>query len=231
LTATADLVPILGGLPPLSSHAELQPVKTESIGVSRAVRVELPLAAVPPGEYLVRATVRDGRGTVTELLRDVRVRAGTQTAATAVPVPARFDPLMVLRGDVWRRFLEPIERRMPRSATDDVILRGAAAFAKADYGAASAAFRAAQDSGAADPALAFLLGWALAAGGDDRAAITAWRSAIVGDVTHVPSYLALVDVYSRLGHAELALQVVRSGLRALPESPELLDRLARLERR
>jgi tetratricopeptide (TPR) repeat protein len=138
---------------------------------------------------------------------------------------------MVLRGDVSRRFLEPIERRTPSSATDDLIVRGAAAFAKADYGAASAAFRAAQDSGAADPALAFLLGWALAAGGDDRAAITAWRSAIVSDVTHVPSYLALVDVYSRLGHPELALQVVRSGLRALPESPELLDRLARLEGR
>jgi VWFA-related protein len=232
LTATADLVPILGGLPPLSSHAELQPVKTESIGVSRAVRVELPLAAIPPGEYLVRATVRDGRGTITELLRDVTVRAGSRTAATVAPVvPARFDPLIVLRGDVSRRFLEPIERRTPSSAADDLILRGAAAFAKADYGAASAAFRAAQDSGATDPALAFLLGWALAAGGDDRAAITAWRSAIVGDVTHVPSYLALVDVYSRLGHAELALQVVRSGLRVLPESPELLDRLARLEGR
>jgi VWFA-related protein len=232
LTATADLVPILGGLPPLSSHAELQPVKTESIGVSRAVRVELPLAAIPPGEYLVRATVRDGRGTITELLRDVTVRAGTPKAATLAPVvPARFDPLMVLRGEVSRRFLEPIERRILGSATDELIMRGAAAFAKADYGAASSAFRAAQDSGAADPALAFLLGWALAAGGDDRAAITAWRSAIVSDVTHVPSYLALVDVYSRLGHPELALQVVRSGLRSLPESPELLDRLARLEGR
>jgi VWFA-related protein len=232
LTATADLVPILGGLPPLSSHAELQPVKTQSIGVSRAVRVELPLAAIPPGEYLVRATVRDGGGTITELLRDVTVRAGTPTAATLAPVvPARFDPLMVLRGEVSRRFLEPIERRIPGSATDELIMRGVAAFAKADYGAAGEAFRAAQDTGGADPALAFLLGWTLAGGGDDRAAVTAWRSAIVGDPTHVPSYLALVDVYSRLGHAELALQVVRSGLRALPDSPELLDRLARLEGR
>ena len=232
LTATAELVPILGGLPPLLSHAELQPVKTESVGVSRAVRVELPLAAIPPGEYLVRATVRDGGGTITELLRDVTVRAGTRTAAALAPVvPARFDPLMVLRGEVSRRFLEPIERRTPGSPTDELILRGAAAFEKADYAAAGAAFRAAQDSGAADPALAFLLGWALAAGGDDRAAITVWRSAIVADPTHVPSYLALVEVYSRLGHAELALQVVRSGLRALPNSPELLDRLARLEGR
>ena len=45
----------------------------------------------------------------------------------------------------------------------------------------------------------------------------------------MPPYLALVDMYVRLGHADLALQVVKSGLRALPGSPELLDRLARLE--
>lgn len=247
VTVTADLVPIVGGPPPLSSHAELQPVKTGTAGVSRAVRVELPLAAIPPGEYLVRATVRDSRGTITELLRDVMVRAGTRTAATMAPafavgfgaagpvVPMRFDPLTVLRGDVSRRFLETIQQRVrggaPPAATDELILGGVAAFAKADYAGAVTAFRAAQESGSVDPALTFILGWAHAAGGDDRAAITAWRSAIVGDATHVPSYLALVDVYSKLGHPELALQVVRSGLRALPDSPELLDRLARLEGR
>jgi hypothetical protein len=236
LTVTADLVPILGGPPPLSSHAELQPVKTGNTGASRAVRVELPLAAIPAGDYLVRATVRDGRGTITELLRDVTVRAGTRMAATVAPVaPARFDPVAVLRGDVSRRFVETIQQRVqggaPSAATDELMLRGVAAFAKADYAGAVTAFRAAQDSGGTDPALAFILGWAHAAGGDDRAAITAWRGAIVGDATHVPSYLALVDVYSRLGHPELALQVVRSGLRALPDSPELLDRLARLEGR
>jgi VWFA-related protein len=236
LTVTADLVPILGGPPPLSSHAELQPVKTENVGASRAVRVELPLAAIQPGEYLVRATVRDGRGTITELLRDVTVRAGTRTAApVAHTAPLRFDPLTVLRGDVSRRFVETVQQRIqigaPSVATDELILRGVAAFAKADYAGAVTAFRAAQDSGGIEPALAFLLGWAHEAGGDDRAAITSWRSAIVADPTHVPAHLALVDVYSRVGHPELALQVVRSGLRALPDSPELLDRLARLEGR
>jgi hypothetical protein len=42
---------------------------------------------------------------------------------------------------------------------------------------------------------------------------------------------ALVDAYVRLGQSDLALQVIRSGLTALPDSPELLDRLARLERK
>ena len=76
-----------------------------------------------------------------------------------------------------------------------------------------------------------MLGWAFAANGDDRAAISAWRSSLVGDATLVPSYLALVDAYLRLGQRDLALQVVKSGLTALPSSPELLDRLARLENR
>jgi pentatricopeptide repeat protein len=109
-------------------------------------------------------------------------------------------------------------------------LRGIAAFARADYATAISALRDAQTAGANDPALAFVLGWAHAASGDDRAAVTAWRSAILGDPALVSSYLALIDAYLRLGQPDLALQVVTSGLRALPASPELANRLAQLQR-
>jgi tetratricopeptide (TPR) repeat protein len=105
-----------------------------------------------------------------------------------------------------------------------------AAFARGDYAFAIGAFRAAQTAGADDPALAFVLGWAHAAAGDDRAAVTAWRSAILGDPALVSSYLALVDAYLRLGQPDLALQVVTSGLRVLPGSPELANRLGQLQR-
>jgi VWFA-related protein len=232
LSVIADLVPILGGPPPLSAHADLQPTRAGPVGVSRAVRVELPLAEVLPGEYLVRATVRDGAGTVTELLRDVTVRTGTPTAAPVVT--ARFDPQTIVRGEVVRRFVDAVTQRAQHgaaAAADESILRGIAAFARADYSEAATAFREAEAAGATEPALAFILGWSLHAGGDARAAITAWRSATVSDPTHVPSYLALVDGYVKLGQPDLALQVVRSGLRALPDSPELLDRLARLGQR
>ena len=119
----------------------------------------------------------------------------------------------------------------PSGLADGSALRGIAAFARADYATAIAAFRAAQAAGANDPALAFVLGWAHAAAGDDRAAVTAWRSAILKDPALVSSYLALVDAYLRLGQPDLALQVVTSGLRALPGSPELASRMAQLQRR
>jgi hypothetical protein len=255
LTVVVDLVPVQGGPPPLSSHAELQSIKSMSAGVSRPARVEFPLSGIAPGEYLMRATVRDKRDTVTELLRDVTVRAGTRPAPAPAPaVSTRFDPLAVLHGSVAQHLVEAIETRVkgsalaaaahaassrnwsavvtmlpsPSSAPEDSALRGLAAFARADYGAAIAALRDAQRDGAHDAALAFVLGWAHSAAGDDPAAVTAWRNAIVGDAAHVPSYLALIDTYAKLGHPELALQVVHSGLRTLPDSPELLDRLARL---
>ena len=47
----------------------------------------------------------------------------------------------------------------------------------------------------------------------------------------VPAYLAAIDAYLRLGQPDLALQMARSGLLALPDSAELRDRVARIERR
>ena len=105
-----------------------------------------------------------------------------------------------------------------------------AALRSGDYASAVAALRTAQKTAPTDPALAFILGWALAGAGDDSAAITAWRNAIQGDPALVPAYLALVDTYVRLGHPELAVQVLKTGLQSLPDSPELLERLGRLEK-
>lgn len=258
VTVTADLVPVGGGQTAVSVRADLQPVKSGGGGTSRGARVDLPLEGVTPGEYLVRATVRNRGDTVTELLRDVTVRPGSRPPAAPPVAFARFEPRSLLQGEVARRVVEAIRSRVQdavlvaaaraavggnwsavdvalRSSAsgspDESALRGMAAFARADYGAAVAAFRAAQGAGATDPSLSFILGWAHAAGGDDPAAITAWRAAVFSDATLVSAYLALVDTYVRLGHADLAVQVVRSGLRALPNSPELLDRLARLEGR
>lgn len=257
VTVTADLVPVGGEQTAVSARADLQPVRSGAGGASRGARVDLPLAGVTPGEYLVRATIRDRGDTVTELFRDVTVRPGSRPPVVPV-VSARVEPRNVLQGDVARRMVEAIRSRVQDAvldaaaraaaggnwpavdaalrssasgSSDESVLRGMAAFARADYGTAVAAFRAAQSAGATDPSLSFILGWAHAGSGDDPAAITAWRAAVFGDATLVPSYLALVDMYVRLGHADLAVQVVRSGLRALPNAPELLDRLARLEGR
>jgi VWFA-related protein len=256
VTVTTDLVPVGSGETAMSARAEVEPLKSRGNRVSRGVRVELPLGGIAPGEYVVRATVRNGNDVVTELLRDVTVRSGTRPAAAVVST--RFEPLDVLRGDIARRFLEAIRthatdaalgaaaraavagdwpsvdvalRSSTSGSSDEAVLRGLAAFRRADYRTAVDAFRAAQSAGANEPMLSFILGWAHAASGDDPAAISAWRAAVFGDATLIPPYLALADTYVRLGHAELAVQVVKSGLGALPNSLELRDRLARLEGR
>jgi VWFA-related protein len=258
-TVTAALVPLNGGPDVLSTRGDLGPIRPASPGVSRGVHVSLPLTTVAPGEYLVHATVGKGGETITELLRDVTVRAGARASTAATSAGSTpFEPLYVLRGDVARRVLEAIQTRtqgtaleaMSRAAlsgnwsvvdaalrsstsssTDESVLRGMAALRSGDYASAVAALRAAQNTGGADPALAFILGWAHAGAGDNPAAITAWRNAVQGDPALVPAYLALVDAYVRLGHPELAVQVLKTGLQVLPGSPELLERLERVEKR
>ena len=258
VTVASALIPVGGEATALSARGELLAITARDEGMSRGGRVELPLAGVAPGDYLVHVVLRKGDDTIAELLRDVTVRGGTPPPVVVAPASAaRFDPADVLHGEVGRRLLTAISARNGGSAieaaaraavshnwsavdvalastspgsADGSALRGVTAFARADYPAAIGAFRAAQIAGANDPALAFVLGWAHAAAGDDRAAITAWRSAILGDPALVSSYLALVDAYLRLGQPDLALQVVRGGLRALPGSPELANRLAQLQR-
>jgi cytochrome c-type biogenesis protein CcmH/NrfG len=106
-----------------------------------------------------------------------------------------------------------------------------ARFGRHEFSAAAEAWEA---SFAADPTnvrIAFLLGWAYAGAGDDRLAIGAWRNAARLDPTLVPAHLALAETFVRRSEPALAVQALRFGLSAVPNSPELLDRLARLERR
>ena len=69
-------------------------------------------------------------------------------------------------------------------------------------------------------------------GSTSRATNTEYQSASpISDPTMVPIHLALADVYVRLSQPALAVQALRAGLAALPGSPELTDRLSRLEQR
>jgi Flp pilus assembly protein TadD len=257
LSVMTDLVPLDGTPPAISASAELQSVEEANDGPKRAAAVALPLIHVTPGEYIVRATVHRGGDTIAEVLRDVSVQPADWTPASPA-APALFEPLAVLRGDLARSLIAALDARarggaLERAAhaanagqwpaidpalaapaansVDGLILRGIAAFARADYTPAATAFRAARDGGCTDPALAFVLGWSLAAAHDDRAAVTAWRSGVLLNPASIPPYLALADAYVRLGQPMLARQVVESGLEAVPGSPELRERLAQLQDR
>lgn len=110
-------------------------------------------------------------------------------------------------------------------------LRGLARFGVADYvGAATdleAAFAADTDP-VRQARTGFFLGWAYAFHGDDRQAASAWRRAVFLDAALVPAHLALADAYVRLSQPALAAQVLQAGLNALPDSPELRERLSQL---
>ena len=115
----------------------------------------------------------------------------------------------------------------------ELALRGLARFAGGDYGNATEALEAAfaADADAPRRALtAFFPGWSHAYRDDDRQAASAWRRAVFLDPELVPAHLALADGYVRLSQPALATQVLRAGLAALPDSPELRERLSRLTR-
>jgi predicted Zn-dependent protease len=99
-----------------------------------------------------------------------------------------------------------------------------------DYPAAIAAFEAVLAAEPANAAAAFLLGWTYHGAGDDRLAIGAWRRAAYLRPDFIPAHLALAEIFVSLSQPALARQALQSGLAAAPESPELRDRLARLDR-
>jgi tetratricopeptide (TPR) repeat protein len=109
-------------------------------------------------------------------------------------------------------------------------LRGLSLFVREDYKGAAAALSLAFDGDPKNALAAFFLGWAQDGAGNAPAALSAWRSAAHLDPTLVSAHIALADAYLRLSQPALAAQALRAGLAALPDSLELRERLARLEK-
>jgi VWFA-related protein len=263
VTVTAELVPLLAGTS-TSVHADIaEPRVREDGSVSREARITLPLDNVQPGDYLVRATVRERGETLTELTREVQILPGAAPAPPPAPAADRLDmqgvsPEDVLGGEIGRKYIQTlaaaargssfqaaadqaargvwksIEPALGAEPTDRnpawFGLRAVARYAARDYAQAAADFRVA----AGDPPSAmasFLLGWVHASAGATRDAIGAWRAAAFADPRLLPAHLAIADAYVRVSEPALAIQALRAGLNALPESAELRDKLSALERR
>jgi Tfp pilus assembly protein PilF len=58
-----------------------------------------------------------------------------------------------------------------------------------------------------------------------------WRAAATIDPKFLPAHLALAEVYERMSEDALAMQAVKAGLAALPDSPELQSKLAQMQKR
>lgn len=243
------------GLPVTSTRGELTDVEPDSAGgFSRRVSFVMPLVDVPPGEYLAHAVVSARGEVVAERTRHVDVLTGRVPVAASGA--AIVSPVDVIRGEIARRYLADLQKRVDgtpaadaarlaiasrweetevslRRVTTDtgatLALGGLALFAREDYARAAAALQ--RSMGLEESALTgFFLGWAHDAAGDRRAALSAWRSAAHLDPLLVSAHLALADGYLKLSEPALAAQALRAGLSALPSSLELQSRLQQLER-
>jgi hypothetical protein len=224
-----DLVPIGQSNAAVSGSADLQDIRAAGIGAAREARIAIPLEAVTAGMYVARARVTVGPDTVTEVVREVEVRPGERPTPTDDTADSAFNPADVVNGSLARQYAASLRAAASPGAAE--ALRGLDRLAAGDYPAAIAAFEASLASSASNGAAAFFLGWAFHGAGDDRQAISAWRRSAYIDPALVPAHLALAEMYIRLSQPGLAVQVLKAGLAALPQSPELLDRLSRLERR
>jgi tetratricopeptide (TPR) repeat protein len=163
---------------------------------------------------------------VSEVVREVDVRGGRGPARAAAPAES-LDPREAGRSAVAREFLARLEQSGSVAASDG--RRGVERLADGNFASAVEAFQNVLNQDAQNGSAAFLLGWALHGAGQSRDAVSAWRRAVYLTPTLTPAHLALVDLYMQLSQPALALQAARAGLTALPRSPELLDRLTKLE--
>ena len=181
--------------------------------------------------------VSAGRPDPSEILRGQLAGRYLSSLGSAIRNPWASAALTRAQRDDWPGVAELIDAPQDGSSREATVgesaLLGLARFAGHEPVAAAAALEAAfdADGDATRRALtAFFLGWAYAYGNDDRGSASAWRRAVFLDPTLVPAHLALADAYVRQSQPALAVQVLRAGLAALPDAPELRDLLSRLAR-
>ena len=241
-----------------SIRADLLDIVRTERGASRAAQMELPLEAVAAGRYVAQVDVTRSGERIGQFRRELEVITGTSPTREADPVTTvsaseilrgqlaaryltalhgatedeRLTAALELAGrDDWTQVGALVGPPGPEVRLVHQALVGLARFAGADYPGATSVLESAfeTDTDAPRRALtAFFLGWSYAYLGDDRQAASTWRRAVFLDAALVPAHLALAEAYVRLSQPALAVQALQTGLTALPDSPELPDRLARL---
>jgi VWFA-related protein len=225
LSVTASLVPAGSNEPAATTDAILTESQPAGGGVIRRASFALPLKDIAPGPYLARVHVTAGSEPIADLTRELDVRAGAAPQLAASDATA-FRPQDVLDGDYVSRAHQALRSaNTPASAR---VLKGFELFAKSNYAGAAAELSEALKMDQSNAAVAFVLGWAYEGAGDHRQAIGAWRAAATIDPKLVPAHLALADGYLRISEPALAVQALRAGLVALPDSVELQAKLAQV---
>ena len=216
-----SLEPESGG-PAKTIDATLAETENVSGGTMRKAAFALPLTDVAPGGYVARATISEGNEEVATVSRQLEVREGAAPAATPAPV----DPRNAAQGPIFARAKGEWVTAAPALAAHAT--KGFDLFSHGDYASAASELQQAFDSSEKSAATAFVLGWAWEGAGDDVKAIGAWRAAAAADPSLVAAHLALADAYLRMRNPPLAVQALRAGLEALPNSIELKTKLGQI---
>jgi hypothetical protein len=229
LAVTASLVPAGSDRPVATVRADAgTPLSAGAAGIVRRAYFAFPLREVPAGAYIARVKVVSGTETIADLTRELEVVKGRATRTVTDLAPPAPRPADILNGDFVRN-----KREILRAASTDAAVRatrGFELFANGEYKAAAVELAAALKLDPSHAAIAFVLGWAHENAGERREAISAWRAAATIDPKMVPAHLALADAYLGMSEPALAVQALRAGLVALPDSPELLAKLAAIGR-
>lgn len=215
------LEPENGG-PAQTVDATLTDSENVTGGMMRRAAFTIPLTNVAPGAYVARANVKEGSEDVATVSRQLDVREGAAPVATVAPI----DPRNAAQGPVFARAKGEWVTAEPSVAAH--ANKGFDLFTRGDYGEAASELEQAFDKSQKSAATAFVLGWAWEGAGDDRKAIGAWRAAAAADPSLVPAHLALADAYLRLGNPSLAVQALKAGLAAQPDSIELKTKLGQI---
>jgi VWFA-related protein len=242
-----------------SFTADLLDPAEDSGGVVRRARFMMPLDGVAPGDYVAYATVKARGEIVAERTRQVEIVGSRDALAASGEAPVNVvSPAEIVRGELGRRYVAGLKQASQGTDTAEAArlastnsweevelalkqvkdqnqpvaqaLRGLSLFVREDYKGAAAALQLAFAGDPKNALAAFFLGWAEDGAGNAPAALSAWRSAAHLDPKLVSAHIALADAYLRLSQPALAAQALRAGLAALPDSLELRERLARLEK-
>ena len=199
-------------------------------GTQRAFASGVPLGALAPGEYVVRARVEVAGREAQVFERPFRVdgggrstsRPGAATAAIATPpaivrpappAPARFMlPMLrfsvddVLRPDIVNPF-----RTALKGQSEDVLRffdDGVTALRRGQIPQATTLFQRTLRGAPDFVGVAFFMGAAHAAAGRDREAAGAWQMSLLSREAE-PAYPFLVDALLRVGDGQRALDVIQ----------------------
>ncbi len=234
--ATFDVAQSESG-PSIVSGAATSDVRAN--GTQRAFAASIPVNALPPGEYIMRATLIAASGARAQFAKPFRLDRSrpmssantTGAGAPAMPltrtsaaVPA-FSLQAALAPAVVRTFVADLEQRHPSSAATKTFQAGLSELQAGRSTQASELFRQTLRATPDFVGVAFYLGSCYAAIGKDREAIGAWQMSLLSKGAEAV-YPMLVDALLRVGENKKALDLLAEAPTAWPDPTARMRREA-----